>query len=135
MIKLIFATNNQHKIDELQSAVGKKLQILTLQEAGITIDIEEPYDTLEDNARTKAVTIHRITGMNCFGEDTGLEVAALGGAPGVKSARYAGEGRNPGDNITKLLHELKECSDRSACFRTVIALIWNNREYQFEGRC
>ncbi len=134
-MKLIFATNNEHKIDEMQAAIGDQVQILTLKKAGITIDIEEPYDTLEENARIKTVTIHRMTGMNCFGEDSGLEVTALGGAPGVQSARYAGEGRNHADNINKLLHALKGSEDRNACFRTVISLIWNGREYQFQGRC
>ena len=135
MIKLIFATNNEHKIHEMQAAIGKQVLILSLKAAGITIDIEEPYDTLEENARIKTATIHRMTGINCFGEDSGLEVTALGGAPGVKSARYAGEGRNHADNIRKLLQELKHSDDRSACFRTVISLIWNEREYQFQGRC
>ncbi len=135
MIKLIFATNNEHKIEEMQAAIGNQVQILTLKAAGITIDIEEPYDTLEENARTKTATIHRMTGMNVFGEDSGLEVPALGGAPGVKSARYAGEGRSHADNIRKLLQELKGSDDRRACFRTVISLIWNDREYQFQGRC
>ena len=135
MINLIFSTNNQHKIAEIQAAIGNKVHILTLKEAGITIDIEEPYDTLEENARIKTTTIYKMTGMNCFGEDTGLEVAALNGAPGVHSARYAGEGRNHADNIKKLLHELKSRSDRSARFRTVISLIWNGTEHQFEGQC
>lgn len=135
MIQLIFATNNEHKIREIQAAIGSQVQILTLKAAGITIDIEEPYTTLEENARIKTETIHRMTGMNCFGEDSGLEVTALGGEPGVKSARYAGEGRNHTDNINKLLQELKGSPDRSACFRTVISLIWNDREYQFQGRC
>ena len=135
MISLIFASNNQHKIAEMQVAIGDQIKILTLADAGITIDIEEPYDTLEDNARIKTVTIHQMTDMNCFGEDSGLEVYALNGAPGVKSARYAGEGRQPSDNISKLLRELNGATDRKACFRTVISLIWDGREYQFQGRC
>jgi XTP/dITP diphosphohydrolase len=135
MISLIFATNNQHKITEMQAAIGNHIKILTLADAGITIDIEEPYTTLEENARIKTATIHQMTGMNCFGEDSGLEVVALGGAPGVKSARYAGENRKPADNINKLLSELKGSSDRFASFRTVISLLWNGKEYQFQGRC
>jgi XTP/dITP diphosphohydrolase len=135
MTSLLFATNNRHKIVEMQAAIGHLLNIVSLSEAGIAIDIEEPYATLEENARIKTVTIHRMTGMNCFGEDTGLEVVALDGAPGVKSARYAGEDRNPADNIAKLLVELKGISNRAACFRTVISLIWQEKEYQFEGRC
>ena len=135
MTSLLFATNNRHKIVEMQAAIGHLLNIVSLSEAGIFIDIEEPYATLEENARIKTATIHRMTGMNCFGEDTGLEVVALDGAPGVKSARYAGEDRNPADNIAKLLGELKGISNRAACFRTVISLIWQQQEYQFEGRC
>lgn len=135
MTSLLFATNNRHKIAEMQAAIGHQLYIVSLSEAGIAIDIEEPYATLEENARIKTVTIHEMTGMNCFGEDTGLEVVALDGEPGVKSARYAGEGRNPSDNIAKLLGELEGISNRDACFRTVISLIWQEQEYQFEGRC
>lgn len=135
MPKLIFATNNQHKVDEIRSLTGPTFNIITLQEAGIDIDIPEPHDTLEANATEKAQTIHRLTRQNCFSEDTGLEVAALNGEPGVKSARYAGDGRDFQQNIDKLLAKLSGNTNRQAQFRTVISLIHNNQEYQFEGIC
>ena len=133
--KLIFATNNQHKIDEIQPLLGKDFNLITLAEAGINIDIPEPHDSLEKNAIEKATTIFNITQHNCFAEDTGLEVTALNGEPGVKSARYAGDSRSSDKNIEKLLHKLEDFSDRSARFRTVIALIWNTQTYVFEGIC
>jgi len=135
MTTLIFATNNQHKVDEIRKVVGEHMQIITLKEAGIDIDIPEPYDTLHENASTKSATIHQLTGKNCFSEDTGLEVEALGGEPGVKSARYAGEGKSAADNVQKLLANLDGKADRSARFRTVISLIWDGKEYLFEGVC
>ncbi len=134
-MKLIFATNNQHKVDEIRSVLKGPLELITLKEAGIDIDIPEPYDTLEENARTKSKTIHEMTGMDCFSEDTGLEVDALGGEPGVKSARYAGEGRSFEANIDKLLSKLEGQSDRRARFRTLISLLINGREILFEGVC
>jgi XTP/dITP diphosphohydrolase len=134
-MKLIFATNNAHKAEEIQAAIGGSLEVIPLQQAGIDIDIPEPHDTLEANASEKSRTIHRLTGMNCFSEDTGLEVTALGGEPGVKSARYAGEDRNFAGNIDKLLHKLKGQPDRRARFRTVISLILDGREHFFEGIC
>src|SRR5690349_18105028 len=94
MIKLIFATNNQHKVEEIQAAIGSVFEVITLKDAGIAKDIPEPYDTLEENATTKSKTIFGLTGQNCFGEDTGLEVYSLHGEPGVKSARYAGDERS-----------------------------------------
>lgn len=135
MIKLIFATNNQHKVAEIRTLTGPTFDIITLQEAGIDIDIPEPHDTLEANATEKSQTIHRLTKQNCFSEDTGLEVQALNGEPGVKSARYAGEGRDFQQNIDKLLAKLKGNRNRQAQFRTVISLILDNKEYQFEGIC
>jgi len=132
---LIFATNNQHKVDEINHVIGKQVQVISLKEAGIDIDIPEPHPTLEANATEKSATIHRLTGKNVFSEDTGLEVFALNGEPGVKSARYAGDDKNFQANIDKLLLNLKNHSDRSAQFRTVVSLIWNNHEYQFEGIC
>ncbi|HXB34461.1 MAG TPA: RdgB/HAM1 family non-canonical purine NTP pyrophosphatase [Puia sp.] len=132
---LIFATNNAHKIEEIQAAIGQTVHIITLREAGIDIDIPEPYDTLEANAQEKSATIHRLTGKNCFSEDTGLEVAALGGDPGVMSARFAGAHRSDKDNITLLLHRLEASTDRRARFRTVISLIWNESRHLFEGIC
>ena len=134
-MKLIFATNNQHKIEELRSLIKSDFDILTLKEAGIDIDIPEPYDTLEENATGKARTIFEMTGTDCFSEDTGLEVTALHGEPGVKSARYAGEGRSFDANIDKLLSNLADKSDHSARFRTVISLLIEGRETQFEGIC
>ncbi|MBS1602412.1 MAG: RdgB/HAM1 family non-canonical purine NTP pyrophosphatase [Bacteroidetes bacterium] len=134
-MRIIFATNNDHKVQEIQAAIGSSLQVVSLRQAGINIDIPEPHDTLEANATEKSSTIHRLTGDNCFSEDTGLEVLALNGEPGVKSARYAGDGRSNQDNIQKLLHELGNNPDRRARFRTVVSLIWQDKEYQFEGVC
>ena len=134
-MKLIFATNNQHKADEIRSVVGNDLQIITLKEAGIDIDIPEPYNTLEENASGKSKTIFEMKAINCFSEDTGLEVAALKGAPGVKSARYAGENRSFDANIEKLLLNLAGKADRSARFRTVISLLTDGKETLFEGIC
>ena len=134
-MQLVFATNNAHKVEEIQAAIGDQIEIITLQEAGIDIDIPEPHDTLEANASEKSKTIHTLTGKNTFSEDTGLEVAALNGEPGVKSARYAGEHKDFGQNIRKLLVNLQGKPDRQARFRTVISLIWNNKEYLFEGTC
>jgi len=135
MQKLIFATNNQYKTQEIRSLLKGEFDIITLKEAGIIKDIPEPYDTLEENARTKAVTIYQLTQTNCFGEDTGLEVAALNGEPGVKSARYAGEDRDFSANIEKLLLKMKGKTNRKARFRTVISLIINGNEHFFEGIC
>jgi XTP/dITP diphosphohydrolase len=135
MMKLIFATNNQHKVDEIRQVVGNQFELLTLKEAGINIDIPEPHNTLEANASEKSATIFSLTKTNCFSEDTGLEVAALNGEPGVKSARYAGEDRAFEKNIDKLLLNLKHKTDRSAQFRTVISLIINEKEVLFEGIC
>ena len=134
-MKLIFATNNQHKVEEIRSVVGKKFELLTLQEAGIDIDIPEPHDTLEANASEKSQTIFRMTRTSCFSEDSGLEVAALNGEPGVKSARYAGDYRSSDQNIDKLLINLADKKDRRARFRTIISLIINGKETLFEGIC
>lgn len=133
--KLIFATNNQNKVDEIRAVTGSLFDIITLKEAGIDIDIPEPHDTLEANATEKSQTIHRLTNQNCFSEDTGLEVDALNGEPGVKSARYAGDGRDFQKNIDKLLENMRGRNDRSARFRTVISLILHDKEYLFEGVC
>ncbi len=134
-MKLIFATNNQHKIDEIQFAVGNAFELVTLKGAGIDIEIPEPHPTLEENASEKSRTIYQLTGINCFSEDTGLEVKALGGEPGVRSARYAGEDKSFDKNIQKLLRELEGKKDRSARFRTVISLIIDGKEHFFEGIC
>ena len=133
MINLIFATNNLNKVREVRSLLNEQFKIETLSEAGIDIEIPEPYDTLEENAIEKAVVITRMTGKNCFAEDTGLEVMALNGEPGVKSARYAGEESSSEKNIDKLLFELKGKNDRSAMFKTIICLIMNGQQFLFEG--
>lgn len=135
MEAFIFATNNQHKVDEVKSILGNRFSIVSLKEAGIDIDIPEPHNTLEENAREKSEVIFKLTGKNCFSEDTGLEVAALNGAPGVKSARYAGDVANSEDNINKLLFEIGTNKKREAHFKTIISLMLNGIEYQFEGIC
>lgn len=134
-MNLIFATNNQHKADEIRAVIPSSIQLLTLKEAGIDIDIPEPHDTLEANASEKSGVIWNMKKTPCFSEDTGLEVTALNGEPGVKSARYAGESRSFEDNIDKLLTNLAGKADRSARFRTVISLIIGGRETLFEGIC
>jgi XTP/dITP diphosphohydrolase len=132
---LVFATNNENKVKEIRAVLGDSFSIVTLQEAGIDIDIPEPHNTLEANATEKSVTINNMTGKNCFSEDTGLEIAALNGSPGVLSARYAGEQKSSGDNITKVLQEMDGAANRKAQFRTIISLILDGKEYQFEGIC
>ena len=135
MHTIIFATNNEHKIKEIQSLVGSDFTIITLEQAGIDIDIPEPHDTLQENAYEKAITIENITKQNCFSEDTGLEIEALNGDPGVKSARYAGGDRNFQANIDKVLEKLNGSTNRKAQFRTVICLLWNKEVFYFEGIC
>lgn len=134
-MKIIFATNNQHKVDEIRSALPNHFSIVTLKEAGINIDIPEPHDSLQDNAAEKARTIYQLTKTTCFSEDTGLEVPSLNNQPGVHSARYAGEKKPFDKNIEKLLSKLKNAPDRRASFRTVICLISDDKEYFFEGIC
>ena len=134
-MKLIFATNNQHKVNEIQPLVGNDFELITLKDAGIDTDIPEPFDSLEENAAHKSKTIYNLTGLNCFSEDTGLEVTALNGEPGVKSARYSGEDKSFDKNIEKLLNNLNSKKDRSARFRTVISLLIDGKEIQFEGIC
>ena len=133
MIELIFATNNAHKVEEIQAIIPASLKVVSLKQAGIEIDIPEPFDTLEENAKEKSSVIYKMTGMNTFSEDTGLEVEALNGEPGVKSARYAGEEKSFDRNIEKLLARLKGNKNRKARFRAVISLIWDGKEYSFEG--
>jgi len=133
MMELVFATNNAHKITEISDLLDNNFKILGLADVNIIEDIPEDAETLAENALFKARFVHDRTGLNVFADDTGLEVDALGGAPGVYSARYAGEKKSFDDNIDKLLGELKEIENRSARFRTVIALILNGREYLFEG--
>lgn len=135
MRKIIFASNNKHKAEEIRTIIGEGFDIITLKEAGINIDIPEPHDSLEKNAREKSMVIHQLTESDCFAEDTGLEVDALLGAPGVHSARYAGENATDEDNIKKLLFEMGGINNRTARFRTVISLVLNGKEYFFEGIC
>ena len=135
METLVFATNNIDKVKEVKSLLTDNFHIGTLSEAGININIPEPYDTLEENAAEKARIIYNLTGANCFAEDTGLQVDALNGELGVKSARYAGEARSFENNIDKLLLNLENKKDRTACFRTVICLIINGSQILFEGIC
>lgn len=135
MNTLIFATNNQHKADEIRAVLGENFNIITLKEAGINIDIPEPHDTLEANASEKSKTIFLLTNKDCFSEDTGLEVEAIKGEPGVKSARYAGTNRSFDENIEKLLINLSSTANRNARFRTIISLLINGNEYLFEGIC
>jgi len=135
MIQLIFATNNKNKVEEINSAIGNKIEIISLKDAGINIDIPEPHETLFENASEKSKTIHQLTGKNCFSEDSGLEIAVLNGEPGVKSARYAGDEKIFEKNIEKVLHKLTGINNRKAKFRTVISLILNEKEYFFEGIC
>ena len=135
MTQLIFATNNQHKVEEIQFAFGDKFRIISLKAAGIDIDIPEPHDTLEANASEKSKTIFRLTRQNCFSEDTGLEVEALNGEPGVKSARYAGDEKAFDKNIEKLLLALGDNPNRKARFRAVISLLFREKEHLFEGIC
>jgi XTP/dITP diphosphohydrolase len=134
-MKLIFATNNQHKVEEIRAVLPPYFEILTLKETGIDIDIPEPHDTLEANAREKAITIYHMTNIACFSEDTGLEVEALNGEPGVHSARYAGEDKSFQNNVEKLLFQLKDKESREAQFRTVICLIIEGNMDFFEGIC
>lgn len=132
-MKLVFATNNKHKIREISDILDNSFSIIGLADVNITGDIPEEADTLAENALFKARYVHEKTDMNVFADDTGLEVEALGGEPGVYSARYAGEGCSFDDNINKLLNRLEGIEDRKARFRTVIALVLENREYLFEG--
>ncbi len=134
MKKLIFATNNKHKVEEVRAALGGMVQIVTLAEAGLSGEIPETADTLQGNALQKAQWVWERTGMDCFADDTGLEVDALGGAPGVYSARYAGEHCSFDDNINKLLAALDGQNNRRADFRTVICLIEDGEPKYFEGR-
>lgn len=132
-MKIIFATNNKNKLEEAQDILGDEYKLLTPKEYGITEDIPEDEPTLEGNALQKAQYIHKKTGLNCFADDTGLEVRALDNAPGVRSARYAGEEHNFAANTALLLRNLQGKKDRVARFRTAIALIYDNQEYLFEG--
>ena len=133
MKKIVFATNNKHKLDEIRKITDGSLQILSLADIHCEDEIEETGTTLEENALPKALYVKEKYGYDCFADDTGLEVEALGGAPGVYSSRYAGEACNPADNMIKLLHELAGVKNRHARFRTVIALLIGNEKHFFEG--
>ncbi|MCQ2066136.1 MAG: non-canonical purine NTP diphosphatase [Bacteroidaceae bacterium] len=131
-MKLVFATNNANKIGEVAAVLNKRFELMSLADIGCTADIPETADTFAGNALQKARFVKEHFGLDCFADDTGLEVTALGGAPGVHSARYAGD-HDSEANMRKLLAELEGKSDRSAQFRTVIALILNGEEHVFEG--
>lgn len=131
-MRLVFATNNRHKLQEVSAMLGDRFELLSLSDTGCNVDIPETSDTLSGNALQKARYVKEHFGMDCFADDTGLEVKSLSGAPGVHSARYAGD-HDSEANITKLLGELKDKKDRTARFRTVIALLNGEREYLFEG--
>lgn len=132
-MKIVFATNNAHKLDEVRQVVGHSFEIVSLRECGITEDIPENEPTLEGNALSKARYIHARTGLDCFADDTGLEVDALGGEPGVRSARYATDGHDDEANKRLLLERLSGTENRAAQFRTAVALILDGEEYLFEG--
>ena len=133
-MKLVFATNNAHKLDEIRAILGNKIEILSLNDIDCHDEIPETADTLEGNALQKAMYIKEHYGYDCFADDTGLEVSALGGAPGVHTARYAKNTDHDSEaNMNKLLKELEGKNDRSAQFRTVIALLLNGEQHLFEG--
>ena len=133
-MKLVFATNNKHKLEEINLLLGHMHEIVSLEEIGCHVDIPEDQDTLEGNALQKAQYVKEHFGLDCFADDTGLEVQALDGRPGVYSARYAGPAKNSQDNMAKMLTEMKGIENRKACFRTIIALLLDGEEYLFEGR-
>ena len=133
-MKIVFATNNTHKLEEIRRMLRGSHQIVSLAEIGCHEDIPEEQDTLEGNALQKARYIKQHYGYDCFADDTGLEIDALGGRPGVYSARYAGEAKDSEANMRKVLAEMQGHSDRRARFRTVIALILGNEEHLYEGK-
>ena len=132
-MKIVFATNNAHKLREVQQTVGDKFEIVSLRECGVVEDIPENEPTLEGNALVKARYIYSRTGLSCFADDTGLEVDALGGEPGVRSARYATDGHDDEANKRLLLERMEGKENRGAQFRTAMALILDGEEYLFEG--
>ncbi len=133
MKKIVFATNNQHKLEEVRAVLKKHIEVISLSEIGCSDDIPETGNTLEENAILKANYVKKKFGVECMADDTGLEVEALNGEPGVFSARYAGEGHNSVDNMEKLLENLSGVSNRNARFRTIIALTENEKIHCFEG--
>ena len=133
-MKLVFATNNKHKLDEVRKITSRHpVEIVSLADIDCFDEIPETADTLEGNALQKVLYIREKFGMDCFADDTGLEVEALNNAPGVYSARYAGPGHDSEANMKKLLHEMEGMENRKARFRTVIALVWNGKTYTFDG--
>lgn len=132
-MELIFATHNNNKVAEIKPLIPASIKVKTLTEIGITEEIPETADTIEGNALLKVRFVYERLKCNCFADDTGLEVAAINGEPGVYSARYAGEGKSANDNIEKLLGKLKGVENRAAKFKTVIAAILDGKEYVFEG--
>lgn len=133
MRKLVFSTNNEHKLEEVRAKLSKYYQIISLKDLGDNTDVSETGNTLEENAMIKANYLWDTYHLNCFADDTGLEVEALDNAPGVYSARYAGEQKSSEDNVVKLLKELEGKENRRARFRTVIALIMDGKRYLFQG--
>lgn len=133
MDKIVFATNNQHKLTEIKQILKGKFEVLSLADIGCFVDIPENEPTIEGNAMAKARYVYENYNLSCFADDTGLEIEALNGAPGVISARYAGEHKNDDDNIKKVLHQLKDTENRNARFKTVIALITNEKKELFKG--
>lgn len=131
--RFVFATNNLNKLEEVREILGSRIEVLSMKDIDCTADIAETADTLEGNALIKARYIYDRYGLNCFADDTGLEVEALDGAPGVYSARYAGEGHDSKANMKKLLKNLEGKENRNAQFHTIFALIIDGREYKFEG--
>lgn len=134
-MRIVFATNNKHKVEEVKDLLPKEIKLLTLNEIECYDDIEETALTLEGNAKIKSDHIKQHFGFDCFADDTGLEVEALNGAPGVFSARYAGEHATFEDNVEKLLKAMQGVSNRNARFRTVVSLILNGEQLYFEGVC
>ena len=132
-MKIVFATNNKHKLQEIREILGEGFDVVSLAEIGCHDDIPENGLTLKENAFAKAKYVFDKYGLDCFADDTGLEVEALNNAPGVYSARYAGPGHDSEANMKKLLHEMEGKENRKARFRTVIALVWNGKTYTFEG--
>ena len=133
MQELVFASFNKHKVDEIQLLLGNSYKVSVPSDYGIHSDIPETGDTLSENAKIKGKYIHQLLALNCFSDDSGLEIEALDGKPGVHSARYAGDEKDSEKNIDKVLYELSNLSNRNASFKTVICLIYNNQTYEFVG--
>ncbi len=131
--KLLFGTSNRHKLYEVRQLFDS-FEILSPQDLALDCTIDEPYDSIEENAIHKAKSYKRLSGYDCFAEDTGLEVMCLGGAPGVHTARYAGPNADSEQNMLRLLEHMRECDERSAQFRTVVALVLDGKVYSFQGR-